>query len=125
MFVTYDGQVKVLDFGIAKILNPELAADSIDPTATAMRMMTPEYASPEQVRGEPVTTMTDVYALGVVLWECIAGRGLWDGPDLTSMITRQMTEAVPKLSRVGTYAPWGWTLIAGRRLTVADRKSVV
>lgn len=74
ILVTSDGQPKLLDFGIAKILNPELAADSIDPTATAMRMMTPEYASPEQVRGEPVTLASDIYSLGVLLYELLTGH---------------------------------------------------
>ncbi|MBK8813767.1 MAG: protein kinase [Acidobacteria bacterium] len=74
ILVTSDGLVKLLDFGIAKILNPELAADSIDPTATAMRMMTPEYASPEQVRGEAVTIASDIYSLGVLLYELLTGH---------------------------------------------------
>jgi TolB-like protein/Tfp pilus assembly protein PilF/tRNA A-37 threonylcarbamoyl transferase component Bud32 len=74
ILVTGDGMPKLLDFGIAKILNPELAADSIDPTATAMRMMTPEYASPEQVRGEAVTRVSDIYSLGVLLYELLTGH---------------------------------------------------
>lgn len=74
ILVTPDGTPKLLDFGIAKILNPELATDSIDPTATAMRMMTPEYASPEQVRGEPVTIASDIYSLGVLLYELLTGH---------------------------------------------------
>ncbi len=65
---------KLLDFGIAKILNPELAADTIDPTLTAMRLMTPEYASPEQARGETVTEATDQYSLGVLLYELLTGH---------------------------------------------------
>lgn len=74
ILITGDGTPKLLDFGIAKILNPELAADSIDPTATAMRMMTPEYASPEQVRGEAVTKASDIYSLGVLLYELLTGH---------------------------------------------------
>ncbi len=74
ILVTGDGIPKLLDFGIAKILDPELAADSIDPTATAMRMMTPEYASPEQVRGEAVTKVSDIYSLGVLLYELLSGH---------------------------------------------------
>ncbi|HWQ31716.1 MAG TPA: protein kinase [Blastocatellia bacterium] len=74
ILVTHDGTAKLLDFGIAKLLDPELAAETIDPTATAMRLMTPEYASPEQVRGLPVTPASDVYSLGVMLYELLTGH---------------------------------------------------
>ena len=74
MLVTADGTPKLLDFGIAKLLNPELAGHTLAPTAAGPQLMTPEYASPEQVRGEPVTTATDVYSLGVLLYELLTGR---------------------------------------------------
>ena len=74
LLVTPDGAVKLLDFGIAKVLNPELLGQTLDPTATAVRVMTPEYASPEQIRVEPVTASSDIYALGVVLYELLTGR---------------------------------------------------
>ena len=70
ILVTADGQVKLLDFGIAKLLDE--APDAT--TRTELRAMTPEYAAPEQVRGEPVTTATDVYALGALLYELLTGR---------------------------------------------------
>ena len=71
ILVADDGSPRLLDFGIAKLLNPELAGEA--PTATAMAM-TPEYASPEQARGDRITTATDVYSLGVVLYELLTGH---------------------------------------------------
>jgi eukaryotic-like serine/threonine-protein kinase len=74
ILVTAAGTPKLLDFGIAKILNPEIASQTMDPTTAALRLMTPEYASPEQVRGLPATTTSDVYSLGVLLYELLTGH---------------------------------------------------
>lgn len=71
ILVTADGLPKLLDFGIAKLLAPD--GTELAQTRTAERMMTPEYASPEQVHGETITTSTDVYALGVLLYELLSG----------------------------------------------------
>lgn len=73
ILVTPDGGVKLLDFGIAKLLSEE-AGDASVLTRLDMRIMTPAYAAPEQVRGEEITTATDVYALGAVLYELLTGR---------------------------------------------------
>jgi eukaryotic-like serine/threonine-protein kinase len=72
ILVTEDGTAKLLDFGIAKLLDQD-AGDAPE-TRTGVRILTPEYAAPEQVRGEPVTTASDVYALGAVLYELLTGR---------------------------------------------------
>ncbi|MBL8167376.1 MAG: protein kinase [Acidobacteria bacterium] len=71
ILVTSDGTPKLLDFGIAKLLSPEAGQARDTRTDTALRLMTPDYASPEQARGLPVTTATDVYSLGVVLYELL------------------------------------------------------
>ncbi|HEY3839863.1 MAG TPA: serine/threonine-protein kinase, partial [Bryobacteraceae bacterium] len=68
ILVTGEGEPKLLDFGIAKML--DLSSDA---TVTGMRMLTPDYASPEQAAGMPVTTATDVYSLGVVLYKLLTG----------------------------------------------------
>ncbi len=72
ILVTAEGEAKLLDFGIAKLLDPEVG--QLAQTRATERIMTPEYASPEQVRGDQVTTSTDVYALGVLLYELLAGK---------------------------------------------------
>jgi len=91
ILVTTDGQVKLLDFGIAKLLNPDLSAAEQPVTHTAFRLMTPAYASPEQVRGESLTTASDVYALGLVLYELLTG---WQAHQVESDAPREVIEAV-------------------------------
>ncbi|HWN10970.1 MAG TPA: protein kinase [Pyrinomonadaceae bacterium] len=72
ILVTAAGEVKLLDFGIAKVVS--LTGSDARGTATQLGLMTPDYASPEQFRGEPVTTATDVYSLGVVLYQLLTGE---------------------------------------------------
>ena len=71
VLVTAEGVPKLLDFGIAKLLSPDVITGSTPTTRTSMRILTPQYASPEQIRGEPLTTASDVYSLGVLLYETL------------------------------------------------------
>ncbi len=87
ILVDSSGAPKLLDFGIAKLLEPGAAGE----TTAAWRPLTPQAASPEQFRGEPLTTATDVYSLGVLLFELLAGKPPYQ---LSGMSAPEMTRAV-------------------------------
>ncbi|MCB1036419.1 MAG: serine/threonine protein kinase, partial [Acidobacteria bacterium] len=82
ILVTAEGEPKLLDFGIAKLTDPESGSAS-EPTVAWMRLLTPQYASPEQIRGEKVTTSSDVYSLGVLLYKLLVGRLPFHGKGLS------------------------------------------
>src|SRR5688572_6478963 len=75
ILISTNGRVHLLDFGIAKLLNPVMSAAQHPRTLAEQRAMTPEYASPEQVRGDGLTTASDIYSLGVLLYELMCGHG--------------------------------------------------
>ena len=91
ILVTADGTPKLLDFGIAKILNEGAEGKGVDATLTAFAALTPGYASPEQVMGRAITTATDVYSLGVVLYELLTGRRPYR---ITSRAPQEIARAV-------------------------------
>jgi len=103
ILVTGDGTVKLLDFGIAKLLDAQLARQT---QLTAMPL-TPICAAPEQLTGDPVTTATDVYALGLLLFELLAGRHPWIGPDtpMLQAMRSVLQRPAPKASRVAEDNP--------------------
>ncbi|MEM7587824.1 MAG: serine/threonine-protein kinase [Acidobacteriota bacterium] len=92
ILVTNEGEAKLLDFGIAKFLDP---AARVDLTRTKVRMMTPAFASPEQVKGMPVTTASDVYQLGLLLYLLITGRSPYRADPLSDEIAKAITDEPP------------------------------
>ncbi len=108
ILVTEEGQIRLLDFGIAKLLDPSPEEMGAPATRADSRMMTPEYAAPEQIRGEPVTTATDVHALGVLLYELLTGQrpfasGDWKRTALEKRITEE--DPVPPSRAMGPSRP--------------------
>jgi serine/threonine protein kinase/tetratricopeptide (TPR) repeat protein len=96
ILITKEGVARLLDFGIAKVLNPQWSSDTTL-TRTAWRPMTPEYASPEQVRGEAVTNATDIYSLGVLLYQLLTGRRPYRvRPDSPLEIERSICDEEPE-----------------------------
>ncbi len=98
ILVKNDGTVKLLDFGIAKILPARGPTPISERTATGMRMLTPEYASPEQVKGEAITTATDVYLLGVVLYQLLTGHHPFAFKERTAVLQMLVSEEPQKPS---------------------------
>ncbi len=88
ILVTRDGVPKLLDFGISKILDPRAVPEQTDVTIATLGILTPQYASPEQLLGESVTTASDVYSLGVLLYEILTGSRPYALPDDTSREAR-------------------------------------
>lgn len=106
ILVTDDGVPKLLDFGIARILESSVE-DMADQTVTLVRMATPAYASPEQIRGEPVGVASDVYALGVLLYELLTGRRPYRLEPLWGESARIICEQEPTRASVAVVSAAG------------------
>lgn len=115
VLVTDDGTVRLLDFGIAKLLNAECSYAPLA-TRTDARPMTPEYASPEQIRGEPVRSASDIYSLGVLLYELMTGHRPYPGHLSLLELERMVCEAEPQ-------APSS-TIIAGQEKIPAESSGI-
>ena len=106
ILVDSEGEPKLLDFGIAKLLSPDRSGQT---TETGLRLLTPEYASPEQIRGERVTTTSDVYSLGVLLYELLTGKKPYQITSRNAAeIMRVVCETAPERpsSVVPVSSPW-------------------
>ncbi|MFB2584960.1 serine/threonine-protein kinase [Herbiconiux liukaitaii] len=91
LLITPDGRVKITDFGIARI------ADQVPLTATGQVMGTVQYLSPEQASGQPASPTTDIYSLGIVAYECLAGKRPFTGESQVAIAMAQINETPPDL----------------------------
>lgn len=122
---------KILDFGIARHTRDSLMPPPVSGETTPRNLTregavvgTPGYMSPEQAMGDRVSHAADLYALGAVVWECVAGRQLWTADDLSTLIKRQLTEPVPSLREQlpGEGIPEELDLLVARLLAVSTRE---
>jgi tetratricopeptide (TPR) repeat protein/predicted Ser/Thr protein kinase len=121
--ITSTGDVKVLDFGIARTSAPRTAAEATEATMTIEAVAgTPLYMSPEQASGESLDGRSDLFSLGVVLYECLAGESPFAGVTITSVVARLLTVEPPKPSRLNPRSPAGLDRIVLKLLEKDRRK---
>jgi serine/threonine protein kinase/tetratricopeptide (TPR) repeat protein len=123
ILVKGDGSIRLLDFGIAKHL--ENLGELVDQTITGLRMMTPAYAAPEQIRGEQVGIQSDVYSLGVVLYELLAGRLPFDLTKCTpsqaeKVLTEQEAEKPSDVVQMAVASPETKSAVSASKTAWAD-----
>ena len=123
ILVTADGGVKLLDFGIAKLLGGDGPDAAASLTATGERLMTPLYASPGQIRGDPISTASDVYALGVILYELLAGRYPYRlATREPHAVVRAILEQEPERPSVAVLRPAEASDVSGHQRDMAPAK---
>jgi len=110
LFLTRDGRVKILDFGLARVVgatNPDVETGAIEETLTSQGTVlgTAGYMSPEQVRGEPADHRSDIFSLGCVLYEMMAGQRAFDGESGADTMAAILTEDPPDLPSIAAAAP--------------------
>jgi serine/threonine protein kinase/tetratricopeptide (TPR) repeat protein len=127
ILVTPSGQIKLLDFGIAKLVEPEKGAEETELTRMSGRALTPDFAAPEQILGQSITTATDVYALGVLLYLLLSGRKPYRRRDMPLReLERHVlhAEAIP-LGRVALAGDDAAAIAERRRMTPQKLKRLL
>ncbi|MBI5535380.1 MAG: serine/threonine protein kinase [Deltaproteobacteria bacterium] len=113
IFVTYTGEVKIVDFGIAKAL------DSTAETRAGVLKGKLAYMSPEQARSEPVDRRADIFSAGVMIWEAVAGRRMWQSMEGVTIIQQLITGDLPLIDQVAPKSPERIRRIANRALSLS------